>query len=1327
MAHKRMKAWAWGLGLGIGCLALTLGSDFNTAQAAPPASKTKVRPVPVPQAFRAVRAGVSPRVADLPTRRVDVSAIKEREGHNPPDKEWQEGASAARRIQTSPDGALSDAPVPNAMPPVTTTFEGLSQATQGAASGFFVSPPDTVGDVGPNHYVQCVNLACQVFTKAGVGGAVFTLDSLFTALGGDCATLNDGDPIVLYDPLADRWQLSQFAVGNRPPSHQCIAVSQTGDPNGAYWVYDFAIPGGYFNDYPKLSVWSDGYYMTAPLFEGPFFGQGVFAFNRSKMLSGDPSAEMIFFDLTTSYPGLERVLPADIDGQAPPAGTPQYMISIAADEFGSDADAIRFFEFKPDFNNPALSTWTEKPSLPVASFDPTFTEVSGNCGPGTFDTRDDIDQPAPANCRMRLESLSNRPMHRLAYRRFGSREAMVFTHSVDVNATPATSTTGARSGIRYYELSRSLPGGAWTVADQATHAPADTVNRWMGSAALDAQGNLGVAFSISDSASTFPGISYAGRLFNQSGGLLEGEANAALGTRAQTSTGSRWGDYAAMSVDPADECTFWFTTEYYGTPAPPSCSATTCWQTRIFTFKFPGCTTPTSTNGTLGGTVTDSAAAPVAGALVEINGYTGVTNGSGVYSISLPAGTYAATASKAGYVNASATGVVITTGGNTTRDFTLNSGSVAGVVTDAVSTNPIAGATVAVASVVKLSNGTGNYSIPLAPGSYTVNASATGYFPASQPATVAASGATTANFALNPAPVLKIVGLNVDDSSGNGSGGIDPDECVGLDVTLQNDGTVNATGVSATLTTTSPGVTVSTGGSSYPNIASGGGTGTNVVRFRITSSPSLAALGQPIALKLTLTVAGGTLDVPFNLATGGSTSSLNVPFTGPVAIPDNNAVGAAAVIPVSGFTGTLSKVRVRTRITHTFDGDLVLRLRGPDNTVVTLAYQAGGAGAGFGTDCPADGNDTTFDDGALVSILDAAATPPYVGSFRPQLPLTAFAGKSGAQVNGNWRFEVVDLGPADIGNIECVQLELNGTLFGGGGCYTKGDMNHPNRQTDLIFRHTSANLNMVWLMDGITRTASALVTPDPPSSAWQVVGADDFNGDLKTDLVFWNNVTGAIEFWLMNGTDRSGAPVPLTGASPLSTNWKLSATGDFNRDGKPDLLWRNDTSQALVIWKMGEGGAPGTQKTGNIIPSPSLAIDANWIVVGALDLNRDGNRDILWYNFDSGKIVYWYMDGNVQRITGNFTNPANAGDNNWKVLAEGDYGSTPTNPTRDGQPDIVWRNSTSGNIVVWFMDSAGNRTNGAFTNPTAPGLVGGGSALRPVPDAPLDWVIVGPR
>ncbi len=1022
-------------------LLASLGAPGVSAVAQAPGPPPRPDVKPTIRSFTAAKTGVTPKVSDLQL------AVQ----HPDPNVVWEvpfvetedEDEMGVRKGigQVTPDGALQVSyPTTRALT-LGISFQGVSQAAQGAVSGFFVSPPDTVGDVGPNHYVQCVNLACQVFNKNGTtASAVFTLRALFLGSGGagDCSTLNDGDPIVNYDPLADRWVLSQFAVGNRAGAglaHECVLVSKTNDPTGAYFAYDFPIPEPYFNDYPKLGVWPDSYVMTAPLFEGPVFGQGVFTMNRAKMLAGDPTAEIIFFDLTLSHPGLGRILPADVDGIPPPVGAKNILAGIAANELGDPQDGIRLLEVKPNFSNPAASTLIELPfpggSLAVAAFDPTFTQVAGNCG-FAFTGRDDLEQPPPANCGMRLDALSDRPMHRLAYRNFGTHESYVFTHTVDVNATPASATSGHRAGVRYYELRRALPSGTFTVHEQATFSP-DATHRFMGSAAIDGNGNLAVGYSVSDTA-TFPGVRAAGRLAGDpAGGLFQGELSLATGGRSQTSAGSRWGDYSTLSVDPVDECTFWFTQEYYDATAPPMCSATACWTTRIASFKMPGCVNAAPATGTLNGTVTDAnTATGIAGALVQTsNGYSAITIAGGAYSIAIPAGTFTVTASKIGYGPESATGVTVAAAGTTTRDFALSTGILSGTVTDSVTTLPLQGA------LVQLSNGAstltdvaGNYSFALEPGSYTLDFSRSNYFPENQPGiVVGASGTTDADAALDPAPLLSVTATAIDDSTGNVNAIVDYNECFFLNVTLTNGGSIAATGINAVLTTTEPQVQILQGASAYPDIAGGGGTGINGTPFKVRTTATYPA-GKPMNLVLQLTTAQGPISIPFTVQTTGGAPASTVAAVGPVVIPDNDGFGASLAVPVAGFTAVLSKVAVQVRITHTFDGDLVLRLRSPDNTVVLLAFQVGGAGAGYGTDCPASANDTTFDDQAATSILTAAA--PFIGSFRPQQPLSAFAGKSGAQVNGNWTLEVVDVGAADTGSIECFGLLLNGAAAGPG-------------------------------------------------------------------------------------------------------------------------------------------------------------------------------------------------------------------------------------------------------------------------------------------------------
>ncbi len=559
--------------------------------------------------------------------------------------------------------AESNAPQTLSMPGPIVSFDGLSNQDNFNAFGFRVSPPDTDGDVGPNHYVQIVNLLVRVYDKAGNPlTAPFKLSSLFAPLGGQCAASDQGDPIALYDPLADRWLLSQFAFTgiSTPPYHECIAISKTGDPTGAYFLYDFITPGNEFPDYPKLGVWPDAYYMTTNQFllGGNFDGAGAFAFERAKMLAGDPTASLIYFNLNlASHPeAIGGMLPSDLDGLNPPApGRPNTFAYFLATEFGDAIDGLRLFDFHADFANPLNSTFTERPEspIPVAAFNP-LTPAG----------RDDILQPPPATTSAALDAIADRLMHRLQYRNFGGTESLVTNHTVNVSGSTVLGVY--RSGVRYYQLTST--GGAFTVAEQATFDPADGNSRWMGSAAVDNQGNLAVGYSVS-SITTFPSIRYAGRLASDPpGGLFQGETTLIAGSGVQTGTGSRWGDYSALAVDPMDDCTFWYTNEYY--TAASQASSSVGWVTRIGSFIFPGCTP--AAQGTLQGTVVDAAtAAPISGALVQVSGgFSRMTDAAGFYSLNLAPGTYTVTASKFGYQSASAT-VVVTANATTVQDFAL--------------------------------------------------------------------------------------------------------------------------------------------------------------------------------------------------------------------------------------------------------------------------------------------------------------------------------------------------------------------------------------------------------------------------------------------------------------------------------------------------------------------------------------------------------------------------------------------------------------------------------------------------------------------------------
>jgi hypothetical protein len=429
--------------------------------------------------------------------------------------------------------------------------------------GFVPRPPDTNGDVGPNHYMQAVNSLFAVFDKNGnvLAGPSF-LNAMWVAAADaglvgpndPCVLNNDGDPVVLYDHLADRWLLSQFVAF----SNQCIAISQTADPvAGGWFLYNF--PSGVVNDYPKFGVWPDAYYMGT---NSGYPGGHAWAFDRASMLNGT-AATFQRFPAAGTLPTF--MLPSDLDGPPPPAGAPNVFLRfVDGAEFGG-VDRLEFREFHVDFGNPALSTFTLLADLPTAPFD------SNLCG---FGMRPQC-VPQPGTTQV-LDTLRGQPMYRLQYRNFGTHEALVVNHTVDVDGADL-------AGIRWYELRKI--GAAWSIFQQGTYSP-DPTHRWMGSIAMDKVGNAALGYSVS-SATVFPGIRYAGRLATDALGVLpQGEFTLVAGGSAQTgSAGRRWGDYSAMAVDPVDGCTFWFTTEYYSASSPN-------WLTRIGAFRVPECPLP---------------------------------------------------------------------------------------------------------------------------------------------------------------------------------------------------------------------------------------------------------------------------------------------------------------------------------------------------------------------------------------------------------------------------------------------------------------------------------------------------------------------------------------------------------------------------------------------------------------------------------------------------------------------------------------------------------------------------------------------------------------
>jgi hypothetical protein len=516
--------------------------------------------------------------------------------------------ATTRATSADTDGALQvDAPTAVAIGSPTVSFEGLRNEDNFNLFGFRVNPPDPVGDVGPNHYVEMINLVLGVWDKSGnlLLGPVDT-GALWADFPIEDCTDPSGDPVVVYDQFVDRWLLSQFTTrGMNPdgtfnglPFYNCVAISQTGDPTGAYYRYAFitALPGTastFFPDYPKYGVWTDSYVLTSRDFgsDGEY-GISVYALEKNKMVNGQPARAVHFFldgndEAILPLVG-DGLLPADIDGKQKPffgAAIPIVGTQDDGGGYGGTFDALNIFDLKAKWRSTPVATLTLAAQLPVAPFDSRFPcgVVPGSAPPSS---RDCLPQPGITDGSQYLDILSyrQRPTYRLAYRTFKGYESLVTNQSVE--ALPGV------AGVRWYEIRRT--GGIYSVYQQGTYAPGDGVHRWMGSVAQDRKGNIAVGYSVVNGTDVYPGIRYTGRLAGDPlGQLTLGEGTIINGSGVQTSTNSRWGDYTSLNVDPVDDCTFWYVNEYYehsGVPLPPPPGGDTRpWQTRIAAFKLPGC------------------------------------------------------------------------------------------------------------------------------------------------------------------------------------------------------------------------------------------------------------------------------------------------------------------------------------------------------------------------------------------------------------------------------------------------------------------------------------------------------------------------------------------------------------------------------------------------------------------------------------------------------------------------------------------------------------------------------------------------------------------
>jgi hypothetical protein len=542
-------------------MALAACGDSGTEAGAP------AEPVQV-DAIEASEIVVSPGLGELESIALDAPAQEEAG-----EIEDSSGRSSSRRRVPAPepdlDPVIDRGPEQSQLTGPAAAFEGI--AFDGDIA--ICCPSDAVGDIGADHYLEWVNTGLQVFSRTGEPvSPLLPGNTIFAALGAssECALYNRGDPVVAYDQFAERWVVTQFAFpleDGRPvgPSYSCVAVSRTSNPaleENAWCVAVYKYSDTDFYDYPKLGVWRDAYTLTAlvPGLEGSV--SQLVLIEREPLLDCEGTPRALRWLDDTRFRAIW--LPADVDGATPPdEDQPPLFVTFLDDKWSwspYEEDVLLLAEMTPDFD--AGTAGVEFQEIPVAPFD------SNLCEYVFFDCLL-VPDFAP-----RLDAISDRLMNRAAYRRLDGYDALALTHTVDIDGDE-------NAGIRWYELRDS--GDGFEIASQGTFAPNDGNARWLGSAAIDAAGNLAVVYALAGR-NAYPSVRYAARLADDPPGKLGlGEGTLIEGAGVQLAQGNRWGDYGALTVDPLDDCTFWYAGQHYPETSDYG------WATRVVSFRLPGC------------------------------------------------------------------------------------------------------------------------------------------------------------------------------------------------------------------------------------------------------------------------------------------------------------------------------------------------------------------------------------------------------------------------------------------------------------------------------------------------------------------------------------------------------------------------------------------------------------------------------------------------------------------------------------------------------------------------------------------------------------------
>ena len=1029
------------------------------------------------------------------------------------------------------------------MPAPILNFDGIPAASAGGWA-----PPDTNGEVGATQYVQLVNVGLQVFNKS-TGASVLGpigLSTIWTGFGGVCENNGSGDPVVLYDQIANRWLISQFA-GAHVPTDECIAVSTSADATGSWYRYGFHLGANFF-DYPHLGVWPDAYYMSMNIFNAAgtaYLGPQPFAFDRAAMLAGNPTT-FVTPGITVG-PGEETYLPADLDGSTlPAAGAPATFVEFPG------GGVYNVWHFHADFATPGNTTFTLFASPAAAAFT-ALCPSTGACVPesgGQF-----------------LDGIADRLMFRLAYRRLGGHESVVGNFTVSANGV---------AGVRWFEL-RNVTAGPVTVHQESTYQP-DTVWRWMGSAAMDAGGNIAVGYSAS-SASIFPQIRYAGRLAGDPLSTLpQAEGTLFAGTGSQLGTSNRWGDYSALTIDPVDDCTFWYTNEYYAT------SAAFNWRTRIGSFTFPSCTSvppvPTPWVFANGSSITAEDSCPPPNNAIDpgerVTVSFTVTNG-GTGSTSNLVGTLENTGGVTGASAAQSYGALAPLGSGS-RSFTFTAGGTCG--------GPLT-------ATVHLQDGAtdlGAVTYHFTLGTTTTGFSETfdGVVAPALPAgwTTAASGCEISWVTSTTNPF----------SGANDAFAPDP-FCLGNTELVTP--TIAVSASEAQLTFKNNYITdfrwdgmvleISIDGGAFADITAGGnafiGGGYNATIWSdcgcplagrqawsgnsggyITSSINLppAALGHNVKLK-------------WRMASDGSQGSTGVRIDS-ITIASPYVCSSCNVYGTRGdFTGDL-KSDILWR--HATRGEVWLwPMDGaaktgetPVRTVADTNWEIRGVG------------DQTGDGKADILWRNKTTGQIYLWPMNGSTPVS--------------ETYVATVDPA---------YDIVGS----------GDYNGDGK-SDILWRHLTNGKVWIWLMNGATPLSQVYV--DTVDSGYVIKGSGDLNLDGKSDIVWHHGTRGEVWVWLMNGTTRTSQTYIGTVGD---VGYEIVGVADHTGDGKADILWHHATRGEVWIWPM-NGTTVLSESYVDTVP------DTGYQIVGTGDYNGDTKADILWHHATRGEVWVWLMNGTTK-------------------------------------------------------------------------------------------------